>query len=70
VFLPAAATVAPTLIGVSISKGAVQLFGLVAIIGPAGSGRLPKACQFVQAKRDEYDPLIFHAYNNDTFTAT
>jgi tetratricopeptide (TPR) repeat protein len=38
---------------------------LVAIIGPAGSGKLLKACQFAEAKKGKYDPLIFHAYNND-----
>jgi hypothetical protein len=38
---------------------------VVAILGPAGSGKLLKACQFAEAKKADYDPLIFHPYNND-----
>jgi hypothetical protein len=38
---------------------------VVAIIGPAGSGRLLKACQVVKATEGKYHSVVFHAYNND-----
>jgi tetratricopeptide (TPR) repeat protein len=38
---------------------------VLVITGPSGTGKLLKACQYVELTKSKYRALVFHAYNND-----